>query len=184
VAKARILAMGNSLNDLFAEQKSRVIEWGGASLWGAFELPVDRPGLVIRFLGSDSSYAQGVELDVKGGLIESGGLEGRAFRFWQDHRPVHEVVLRWLPRAARSLLVWNLWAWPHQGGDIVHAFWGNAGMRVEVVGDGLYRFRCSDGQGDVDFSNLVFDVEMARPDEASKPWAGPKRPRRGSAAGG
>jgi hypothetical protein len=38
-----------SLNDLFAEQRASVIEWGGAPLWGVYDLPTDRVSVTIRF---------------------------------------------------------------------------------------------------------------------------------------
>jgi hypothetical protein len=151
--------MARYLNDLFAEAQAPVVEWEGAPLYGVFDLPTVSPGLTFRFLESASDFVQGADLEIRGGVMSGAGVEAKVFRLWEDTAPERvDVSIKWQPRARRSLLVWN--TWHTKGLDITHAFRGDAGMRVDELGPGRWRFRCSDGLGDVDFGNNVFEVEM------------------------
>jgi hypothetical protein len=110
--------------------------------------------------------------------MEANGIRGRYMGLWEDDPEEGPVSLIWQPRAARELRVWNLWR--SGPADVVHAFWGDSGMRVEVLGEDRFLFRCSDGPEPPDFSNVVFEVSMG---EVEPPRVRPKRRTRASGGG-
>jgi hypothetical protein len=50
--------------------------------------------------------------------------------------------------------VWNCW----EVNGVMHAWLGNAGMRVERTPNGAIQLRCSDGDGVPDFEDLVVRI--------------------------
>ena len=56
-----------------------------------------------------------------------------------------------------TLDVWNSWMY----GGVEHAWIGNAGLVAQTVERG-YTLQCSDGVGDVDFTDLVVRIEHER----------------------
>jgi hypothetical protein len=43
---------------------------------------------------------------------------------------------------------------------VTHAWFGNAGMRVTAGEGGVIQLRCSDGEGEPDFDDLVAEVDV------------------------
>lgn len=147
--------MGDSLSDLLAVQKTTKVEWGGP-LFSLYELPTDASHLVVRFASARPDPPQGVRLKIRGGDFEVEGTRGRDLVFWEDSAPVEvRVSIVWRPRAARSLRIWNAW----RMNSVMHAWLGNAGMRVVDEG-GRLLLRCSDGEGKPDFGDLVVEVVL------------------------
>ncbi len=148
--------MGDSLSDLFAVQKTTKVEWGGP-LFSLYELPTDASHLVVRFVSARPDPPQGVRLKIRGGDLEVEGTRGRDLVFWEDSAPEEvRVSIVWKPRAARSLRIWNIW---RGGCEVIQAWLGNAGMRVDDDGRRLL-LRCSDGRGEPNFGDLVVEVVL------------------------
>lgn len=62
----------------------------------------------------------------------------------------------WRAKGVRSLRIWNAW----RDNDLTQAWLGNAGMRVIPGEGGSLTLRCSDGEGEPDFDDLVAEVRV------------------------
>lgn len=151
--------MNADLSTLFAEQQTNQIDWDGP-LYSLYELPSDASEVTIRFLSATSQPPQGFRLKARGGSFDVDSTAAPAtddLVLWQDTAP-DEVRIRitWKPKGARSLRIWNAW----RVNDVTQAWLGNAGMRVSEEEGGVFEFRCSDGEGDPDFDDLVAEVTV------------------------
>jgi hypothetical protein len=146
--------MDKDLASLFAEGQTNQIDWDGP-LYSLYELPTGANELTIRFLSATAHRPQGLRLKVRGGTFEVESTATDDLVVWQDTAPAEvRVGIRWKSKGARGLRVWNAW----RIGDVTQAWLGNAGMRVRVGDDGVFEFRCSDGEGEPDFNDLIADV--------------------------
>jgi len=144
------------LSRVFAEQQASEIDWNGP-LFSLYELPSSTTRLGVEFRHRGSELRQGVRLKVRGGELEVDGVEASDFVLWQDSSPSQvEVLVRWAKRGSRSLRVWNCW----EVNGVMHAWLGNAGMRVEWTSEGTIVLRCSDGHGEPDFGDLVVGIAV------------------------
>lgn len=142
------------LSSLFTAQQTSQIDWDGP-LYSLYELPTTATSLALTFVSANSPVRQGIRLKARGANLTIDGVSGSEFVLWQDTAPDQiDVDVTWNAKGTRSLRVWN--CWEHNGA--MHAWLGNAGIRVDDSGDGLIRLRCSDGEGDPDFDNLVVEV--------------------------
>lgn len=148
--------MNDDLSSLFAEQQTNQIDWDGP-LYSLYELPSEASALTIRFLSAKTQPPQGLRLKVRGGAFEVESTAADDLILWQDTAP-EEVPVRitWKPKGTRSLRVWNAW----RVNDVTQAWLGNAGMRVTAGEDGVFQLRCSDGEGDPNFGDLVAEVHV------------------------
>ncbi|MGH3351032.1 MAG: hypothetical protein ACRDPS_10235 [Nocardioides sp.] len=147
------------LSELFAEQQTNVIDWNGTVIYGLFEFNEVPTGVRLTFASAAESPVQGVQLRIRGGVLEANGVEGEDIVLWRDSAPSSVVVsVRRRGRGKTSLKLWNVWRGGH---DVTQAWLGNSAIQVE--GDPAsdsFRLRCSDGQGEANFDDLVLDVEL------------------------
>lgn len=142
------------LSRLFAEQQTSEIDWNGP-LFGLYELPTSTKRLSVDFQQRGSELRQGIRLKVRGGQLEVNGVKESDVVLWQDASPRQvDVVLQWAEQGARSLRVWNCW----EVNGVMHAWLGNAGMRVEQASRSTVILRCSDGHGEPSFEDLVVGI--------------------------
>ena len=113
----------------------------------------DGERLDVRFVSTNSERVQTLSLSVDGGGLEIAGEVNADVLLREDTAPeTTSVICRTGGRA--TLDVWNGWIGSH---DANHAWIGNSGMIIE--GDEEHvRLRCSDGVGEVDFTNLVVEL--------------------------
>lgn len=143
------------LSAMFAEQQTSVIDWDGA-LYSLYELPTEVSNLNVAFECASTTFRQALRLKVRGGELNSNGVAATDLVLWQDTSPaLIEVRVRWTGKS-RSLRIWN--AWDHNG--TMHAWVGNAGMRVEQLDPQTLLLRCSDGNGEPSFEDLVARVQI------------------------
>ena len=145
------------LSATFAEQQSNVIEWNGMTLHGLFEFDNVPDQFRLEFLGSKPLPVQGVQLRIRGGKLEIDGVEATDFVLWTDTAPSSvAVTVRPTGRGKTTLKLWNVW----RGGlDVTQAWLGNAAIHVEGSADPTHVvLRCSDGEGEPDFEDLVVGV--------------------------
>ncbi len=145
-----------NLSEIFAEQQTNQIDLDGP-LYSLFELPNDASELTIRFVSVRSRLPQGLRLRARGGAMTVGSTTTDDLVLWTDTAPdTVQVKVAWKSRGGRSLRVWN--AWRVKG--VTQAWLGNAGMRVSVGEGRVFQLRCSDGEGDPDFQDLVAEVHV------------------------
>lgn len=145
------------LSKIFAEKRASEIEWGGP-LFSLYELPADVRGLRIQFVARASDLRQGIRLKIRGGKLEANGVSGSDLVIWEDASPgVVDVQVRWTSSTGRSLRVWNCW----EVNGVMHAWLGNAAMRVDAPSPRVLVFRCSDGHGEPVFDDLVVRISVS-----------------------
>lgn len=145
------------LADLFAEQQTTMIDWGGGPVHGLYELPTEITDLSVRFVRAVPSPPQGLKLKVRGGTLTINATSSTDMVLWEDTAPGEvRVRVAWKPRAKRSLRLWNAW----RVNDVTQAWLRSAGMRVEQGPDDSLTFRCSDGVGEPTFDDLVAEVSF------------------------
>lgn len=145
------------LSSTFAAQQSNVIEWNGMTLYGLYEFDSVPEQVRLEFLGSKSQPVQGLQLRVRGGVLEIDGVEATDFVLWTDTAPQSvAVAVRPTGRGKPTLKLWNIW----RGGlGVTQAWLGNAAIQVEGSADPTHVvLRCSDGEGEPDFDDLVVGV--------------------------
>ena len=117
------------------------------------EVSAKRRGFTIHRQHAADSPVPGLSLQARTGEIEVNGRRSSHIVLWADTSP-QRVDLAVLSGSGCTLNVWNVW----RNGDSMDAWLGNAGM-VVTQGDGVTTLECSSGPGDVDFSDLVVDIE-------------------------
>jgi hypothetical protein len=142
-----------TLSDLFASAQRPVVEWAGAPAHALYEFEEIPESIGVEFVGGKPSPVQGLHIKYRGGLLIANDVGAEDLLLWRDTAP-DRLTVRVEPRkkARPSLKIWNVW----RGGlDVVQAWLGNAGMRVEVSPDGRQiDLHCSDGVGPVAFDDL------------------------------
>ena len=143
-----------NLSKLFAEQEASQIDWNGP-LYSLYEISNHTDRLAVHFLSRASELRQGIRLKARGGqlLVNGSLMSDVVLREDSAPNPVH-VEVRWTGKATRSLRVWNCW----DVNGVMHAWLGNAAMRVEQASHGETILRCSDGHGEPDFRDLVVRI--------------------------
>ncbi len=148
--------MMTDLSAIFTAQQASQIDWNGP-LFSLYELPSEATRISIEFRSVGSAFRQGLRLKVRGGQLEIDGVEAADFALWHDTAPSQvEVNVHWKGKGPRSLRIWN--SWEYNG--VAHAWLGNAGMRVEEFEPGRFVLRCSDGEGEPEFDDLVVGVTV------------------------
>ena len=152
--------METDLATIFAEQQTNKIDWGGP-LYSLYELPTGSGEMTIRFVAFRACPPQGLRLKIRGGSLDIDGRTADEVVLWTDTAPTEvRVAINWKPHGARSLRIWNVWRME----EVTQAWLGNAGMRVSTTDNGTLLLRCSDGEGEPDFEDLIANVAV---DEAS-----------------
>lgn len=145
------------LSATFAEQQSNVIDWNGMKIHGLFKFDDVPDQLCLEFLGSKAHPVQGLQLRIRGGKLKIDGVEATDFVLWTDTAPESvTVTVRRTGRGKTTLKLWNVW----RGGlDVTQAWLGNAAIQVERSADPTHVvLRCSDGEGEPDFEDLIVRV--------------------------
>lgn len=147
------------LSELFAEQQTNVIDWDGTEIYGLFEFAEIPSSVRLTFASAADTPVQGVHMRMRGGILEANGREGEDIVLWRDTAPASvSVKVRHGGRGKASLKLWNVW---RGGRDVTQAWLGNAALQVEGDPAGnSFRLRCSDGQGEPNFDDLIVDVEI------------------------
>jgi hypothetical protein len=144
------------LSDLFAAKKSNVIEWHGVLTYGLYEFEEVPRRIILEFISAKAEPAQGIQLRVRGGTMSIDDSVSDNFVLWQKGAPDRvEIEICTETQRKPSLKLWNVW----QGGlNVTQAWLRNAAIRVEGQPSGRIILRCSDGQGEADFEDLVVAV--------------------------
>ncbi len=114
-------------------------------------------------MSSVSAPFQGLRLNAKErAFIVNGTLVPKEVLLWRDKQPsIVQINLKPKRGNQGTLKIWNIWLQGISGGEFINAWQGNSGMRVEESSDGKeLLFRCSDGIGPVDFSDLVVKITL------------------------
>lgn len=133
------------------------MDWEGQPTYGLFELGKLPASLRITFESSVERPVQGLHFKARKASLDVEGQRLTNVLLWTDTAP-HEVLINVIAAGkGPSLRFWNVW---HYGDNSPQAWLGNSGMLVEERGSDTLLVGCSDGEGDVDFTNLRVRIEL------------------------
>lgn len=147
--------MNETLSSRFIKAKTGEIEHAGCKVSQMFAHPVvDGSVFSLEILDFKPLPRQGLRLRVKNGLICINEEKSSDIVLWASTCPpiVKGVVIA---RAPSELRVWNVWAVD----DAVCAWTGNSGILIKTE-DGFFSLNCSNGVGDVDFSDMTIKISL------------------------
>jgi hypothetical protein len=152
--------MAEALKDRFLKSKGSPIEIDGKKVVTLDRVKISRGHVVVTFTGTPGKIPNGIIIkSAKGHVLLSDKKKAKSVYIWDDirlpRRVEHEV---YCPNG--ELLIWNIYR-VNPKDDITRAdYWtNNAGMFVEQVAKTKRRYHCSDGIGDFDPTDLVFELE-------------------------
>lgn len=149
--------MEETLSSIFARTKGKPIDFNGQTVVAIIEIKITKPRTVfsIRRLSATNGRVQGLVLKAVNGqlVVDSSGTGYPEIVLWSDSSPdVAEIEV--LSKSGSTLKIWNVW----KSTFGMNAWVGNAGMHVCETGNKM-TLECSDGVGDVDFSDYVVTLE-------------------------
>lgn len=150
-----------SLTDLFKSAAGTSINVDGRQLHQNFSLQVSEDDLiVISFLRSSDRPVQGLAINAQHCHIQVADTRARKIALWLDTAP-ERVELRVLKaKRGASLSIFNLWRDEKYGSTMYRL--NNAAMQIDAQQDEVFLVRCSDGWGEPDFNDLVFQLTHVR----------------------
>jgi hypothetical protein len=147
------------LDELFGKADGQPVRIGGSRVYRSYLIDIGHRSVAAELAVSEVAVepVQGVCLQIDSGQIEINGDKGPGMVLWMDTAPRNlSFVVSGMDDS--KLRVWNCWRGKFGQRD---AWFGNAAMKVDAGEPGRYSFKCSDGQRDLDFANLAFELELA-----------------------
>ncbi|WP_050553994.1 hypothetical protein [Pseudomonas fluorescens] len=145
--------MEETLSSIFMRTKGKPITFNGTTVVAIMEIEITKPRTVfsIRRLGATNGRVQGLALKtVSGQIVLDGSRDGYPeIILWSDSSP-DAVEIEVFSKVGSTLKIWNVW----KSTFGINAWVGNAGIHV-CESDSKMTLECSDGVGDVDFSDYV-----------------------------
>jgi hypothetical protein len=123
-------------------------------------IPIKCGTVTVSFLSAKSPAAQGVAFkSAKGGIKLSDGKKVKLVYVW-DEKKLPKVVRHEVVCPDGVLRLWNIYKIGDER-DLTRAdaWTNNAGMVIDELGLNKRRYRCSDGLGEFDPDDLIFEVE-------------------------
>lgn len=149
--------MEATLSARFQRSKGMPIEFADREVRPIFRVAVGPQLRCISLLSlkAQGAFKSGIHIKIRGGEIGIGEKRHTEIVLWADTCP-ENVDLLVTSADGCELSMWNVW----QIGTLVQAWVGNAGMIVTNKGNSVL-LECSNGPGEVDFSDLVVHLEFA-----------------------
>lgn len=149
--------MEEALSSIFMRTKGNPINFNGETVVAIMEIEIRKPRTVfsIRRLGATNDRVQGLALKaVSGQIVVDGSRDGYPeIILWSDTSP-DAVEIEVLSKFGSTLKIWNVW----KSTFGMNAWVGNAGIHICRL-DGKMTLKCSDGVGEVNFSDYVVVLE-------------------------
>lgn len=155
--KSWVLKVEETLSSIFARTKGTPINFNGQTVIAIIEIKITKPRTVfsIRRLSAKTARVQGLVLKVANGqiIVDSSDASYPEVVLWSDVSP-DVTKIEVLSKSGSTLKIWNVW----KSTFGMNAWVGNAGIHVCETGS-MMTLECSDGVGDVDFSDYVVTLE-------------------------
>ena len=144
-----------TLSLLFQRLKGAPVELKGQLVHPIFRARVKggQKRFLIRRIHATSSPVPGLRIKVVKGEIEVNGQRHPEVILWADTSP-ESVSLSVISKSGCEMKAWNVW----RADDLVQAWVGNAGLVISEV-DHVITLECSDGAGEVDFTDLIVQIQ-------------------------
>ena len=146
--------MTTTLSEQFQQSRGKAIQFDGQLIHPMFQKKINKnKNFLIRRLKVIDSPLQGLRIKVVGGEIEVNNQSHPEIILWADTSP-ESVIISVSSKNGCDLKIWNVW----KIDDLTQAWVGNAGMVINEMGK-VVTLECSGGVAEVDFSNLVVEIE-------------------------
>ncbi len=147
--------MDQILSLLFQQSKGAPVESKGQLVHPIFKARVKsgQKRFLIRRIHATSSPVPGLRIKAVKGQIEVNGQRHPEVILWADTSP-ETVPLSVISKFGCELKAWNVW----RADDLVQAWVGNAGLVISEA-DHVITLECSDGVGEVNFTDLVVQIQ-------------------------
>ena len=147
-----------SLLNLFNLAGTEEIPWQDRTVRKFYRRQLEVDTVVrFKFVEWTVQPVQGLAVGMRGGILELLGHGSEFKGVWRDTAPDEFELVARPPSAGGEFVAWNEWRLPN-GSTLARL--GNAGMAVEQEDKFGVRLCCSDGEGDVNFENLVVDLSF------------------------
>jgi hypothetical protein len=150
------------LAERLAAARGGPIDWRGESVLMMHEMGQLGEGnrLELDLVHVTDARPQALRVKVRGGRVSIGDGTFDDVVVWSDTAP-SKVTLTIHSESKRScrLRIWNAWRDPD---GAMQAWIGNAGLKVEPQGEDRLVLSCSDGFGEVDFTDLVVAIQVTK----------------------
>jgi hypothetical protein len=164
-----MIELPSDLQGAFLESMGKPIPLGAEKIVQGDRWELPGPAVVdVRFVKATVAASQSVRLSIKkpGKIALTDGTLVTAVAIYDDPALPRFARHRIDPKGA-SLLIYNSYTVFRAERQLEESWTGNAGMIVTTLSEISRRYECSDGTGDFDRTNLVFEVTCL-PGDA--PW--------------
>lgn len=145
-----------TLAEQFQASMGQPLEVDGKKVLPIFKEAVSKEISVnLRWLGTQSSVKQGIQIKLDRGTMEINGQVLSDIVLWEDTCP-QEVSFQCTPKKNTTLKIWNVW----EVDGLVQAWVGNSGISISKDGGNII-MNCSDGTGDIDFNNMKLEIKLS-----------------------
>jgi hypothetical protein len=150
-----------ALQTQFLASKSQPLRIGDHDVVQMDRIPIKEGVISVHFISKQGDILQGVALRVRtGGIVLSDGSTAMRVNIW-DESGLPRLVQHKVQCPDGELRVWNIYkATADRDLTRADAWTNNAGMIVEEISNEMRRYHCSDGLGDFDPTDLVFEVRV------------------------
>jgi hypothetical protein len=149
-----------TLKELFTKEKGGPITVDGRQLFSTYVVQVkDGEILKLDFLRSAARPVQGISLTAKRCQLEVSGSAGGGIELWTNSAPKHVELKVVRAKSGATVDIVNQWIDEKYG---TSRQVNNAAIEIEKQADDTLLLRCSDGVGETDFDDLVFQLVVSR----------------------
>ena len=143
----------------FIESKGNPINYNGTLVSQMDEIPINSDKIRVVFEGGNSELVNGVVLKLTSGYIElPNGSRVKSLKIWNDIKLPNDMTYI-VNCPEQKLKVWNIYKITHTNGLVTEDAWtNNSCMHVQCISLSKRRYNCSDGIGDVDLKNFMFEL--------------------------
>ncbi|AXI02599.1 hypothetical protein [Aquirhabdus parva] len=147
--------MVETLSASFQKTRGGAIEVNGIEVFPSFRIQLEKGNhrFILSRLQVKSRFLQGVRIGIKKGVLIVNEQQIQDAVLWADTSP-DKVELLVKAKSGCELIVWNIW----KIDDLMQAWVGNAGIVIKKTDDAII-LECSDGVGEIDFSNLIIELK-------------------------
>ncbi len=160
----RTVSLGTdmTLQNKFIQSLGKPLVIDGIEVIQIDYIPIKQEVVNIDFLGGNSSLTCGVALKPTSGyVLLPSGEEVKSLYVWHEKALSNRVSYKFFCSEG-ALKVWNIYRIKHKSSLVSEYAWtGNSCMSVSSHGIYHRRYECSDGIGQMDLSNHIFELSFS-----------------------
>jgi hypothetical protein len=154
--------MNPTLTELFMSSKGQPITWHGKTIVLSYKRIVSANSqILIERVRSSTNTVQALRINASKKVLRIDDIQANKLILWADTSP-SESTLNIGGRGQTELCFYNAWRRQKDGYNITDSGLMNSGIHVTEQGNSVL-LECSDGVGEVDFSDLVVRLTFTEP---------------------